>query len=101
MWFDYNDVESLRAAAAQAGGDLSAIIATPVNQNTFLDQEMPSAEYAQAARAICDAAGALLITDEVRSGFRVVRDGIWDVLGAPRHAATRQLIEASRGRSAP
>ena len=83
VWFDFNDVESLKAAAAQAGGDLAAIIATPVNQNTFLDQQLPSAEYARAARAICDAAGALLITDEVRSGFRVVRDGIWDDLGAP------------------
>jgi glutamate-1-semialdehyde 2,1-aminomutase len=83
VWFDFNDVESLKAAAAEAGGDLAAIIATPVNQNTFLEQQLPSADYARAARTICDAAGALLITDEVRSGFRVVRDGIWDDLGAP------------------
>jgi glutamate-1-semialdehyde 2,1-aminomutase len=83
VWFDFNDVESLRAAAAEAGSDLAAIIATPVNQHTFLSQELPTADYAKAARAICDASGALLITDEVRSGFRVARDGIWDELGAP------------------
>jgi len=83
VWFDYNDVESLRAAAAEAGGDLAAIIATPVNQHTFLKQQLPTADYARAARAICDAADAMLITDEVRSGFRVVQDGIWDRLGAP------------------
>jgi glutamate-1-semialdehyde 2,1-aminomutase len=83
VWFDFNDVESLKAAAAQAGPDLAAIIATPVNQNTFLSQQLPTADYARTARQICDAAGALLITDEVRSGFRVARDGIWDELGAP------------------
>ena len=83
LWFDYNDVESLKAAAAQAGDDLAAIIATPVNQNTFLQQALPTADYAKAARQICDAAGAMLITDEVRSGFRVSRDGLWDELGAP------------------
>jgi ABC-type dipeptide/oligopeptide/nickel transport system ATPase component len=38
----------------------------------------------------------------VLAGGAVVEIGpVRDVLGAPRHAATRQLIEASRGRSAP
>ncbi|QUD90245.1 aminotransferase class III-fold pyridoxal phosphate-dependent enzyme [Phenylobacterium montanum] len=83
IWFDYNDVESLRAAATEAGNDLAAIIGTPVNQHAFLKQQLPTADYARAARAICDASGAMLITDEVRSGFRVVADGIWDDLGAP------------------
>lgn len=83
IWFDYNDVESLKAAAAEAGDDLAAIIATPVNQHTFLKQQLPTEAYARAARAVCDQAGALLITDEVRSGFRVSTDGLWDTLGAP------------------
>ncbi|MGA0599368.1 aminotransferase class III-fold pyridoxal phosphate-dependent enzyme [Caulobacter sp. KR2-114] len=82
VWFDFNDVESLKAAAAEAGSDLAAIIATPVNQQAYYKQAMPTVEYAQAARQVCDAAGALLITDEVRTGFRVATDGIWDKLGA-------------------
>jgi glutamate-1-semialdehyde 2,1-aminomutase len=83
VYFDFNDVQSLRAAAKEAGADLAGIIATPVNQHTFLTQELPTPEYAQAARKICDERGAFLITDEVRTGFRCSRDGFWDGLGAP------------------
>jgi glutamate-1-semialdehyde 2,1-aminomutase len=82
IFFEYNNIESLKAAAAQAGNRLAAIIATPVNQNTFVTQQLPTKEYAQAARRLCDQAGALLITDEVRSGFRVSKDGLFDDLGA-------------------
>ena len=82
IWFDFNDVESLKAAVAEADADLAAIIATPVNQPAYYKNAMPTAEYAQAARQACDASGAMLITDEVRTGFRVVTDGIWDKLGA-------------------
>jgi glutamate-1-semialdehyde 2,1-aminomutase len=83
IYFDFNDAASLAAAAAEAGSDLAAIIATPVNQHTFYTQQMPTAEYAKAARKICDERGAYLITDEVRTGFRCSRDGFWDDLGAP------------------
>jgi glutamate-1-semialdehyde 2,1-aminomutase len=83
IYFDFNDVESLLAAAKEAGADLAGIIATPVNQHTFFTQEMPTAEYAKAARKICTERGAYLITDEVRTGFRCSRDGLWDGLGAP------------------
>ena len=83
IYFDFNDTASLAAAAQEAGADLAGIIATPVNQHTFLTQELPTAEYAKAARRICDERGAFLITDEVRTGFRCSRDGIWDGLGAP------------------
>jgi glutamate-1-semialdehyde 2,1-aminomutase len=83
IYFDFNDTASLAAAAKEAGADLAGIIATPVNQHTFLTQELPTAEYAKAARRICDERGAFLITDEVRTGFRCSRDGIWDGLGAP------------------
>jgi glutamate-1-semialdehyde 2,1-aminomutase len=82
LWFNFNDVESLKAAVAEAGDDLAAIIATPVNQHTFLDQQMPTIDYATTARALCDRTGAMLITDEVRTGFRHTRDGVWDTLGA-------------------
>jgi glutamate-1-semialdehyde 2,1-aminomutase len=82
VFYTYNDVASLAAAVAEAGDDLAAIISTPVGHPGFAPQEMPTAEYAQAARALCDAAGAMLITDEVRTGFRVSRQGIWDDLGA-------------------
>jgi glutamate-1-semialdehyde 2,1-aminomutase len=83
IFFDFNDVSSLQAAADQAGDDLAAIIATCVNQPTFVTQQLPTGEYAALARRLCDDKGAMLITDEVRTGFRCSRDGIWDDLGAP------------------
>jgi glutamate-1-semialdehyde 2,1-aminomutase len=83
LFFEYNNAESLRKAAHEAGDRLAGIIATPVNQNAFVTQQLPTLEYARAARQLCDAAGALLITDEVRSGFRCSRDGLFDGLGAP------------------
>ncbi|HEY0799771.1 MAG TPA: aminotransferase class III-fold pyridoxal phosphate-dependent enzyme [Steroidobacteraceae bacterium] len=83
VYFDFNNVESLEAAAKEAGADLAGIIATPVNQHAFLTQEFPTAEYARTARKICDERGAFLITDEVRTGFRCSKDGLWDGLGAP------------------
>lgn len=80
--FDFNDVESLRAAVDKAGDDLAAVVASPIHQNTFHTQVMPTAEYAREARALCDAKGAMLIVDEVRTGFRTARGAIWDALGA-------------------
>lgn len=83
IFYDFNDTASLRAAADLAGLDLAAIVASPINQHVFQTQQMPTVEYATEARKICTERGALLITDEVRTGFRCSRDGIWDGLGAP------------------
>lgn len=79
--FDYNDVASLEAAAAQAKGDLAAVIVTAFRHDLGRDQELPTPEFARAARAVCDAAGAALIIDEVRAGFRLGLGGSWETLG--------------------
>ena len=83
IFYDFNDPASLRLAADSAGTDLAAIVASPINQHAFLTQQMPTVEYALEARRICTERSALLITDEVRTGFRCSRDGTWDDLGAP------------------
>jgi len=77
----YNDVESLAAAVAEAGGDLAAIVASPFRHDAFFDQDEPAADYARAVRAACVKAGALLIVDDVRAGFRLARDCSWARLG--------------------
>jgi glutamate-1-semialdehyde 2,1-aminomutase len=83
IFFDFNDVASLTAAVAEAGDDLAAIIAQPINQPAFAPQAPPTPEYAQAARALATRAGAMLIVDEVRTGYRTTTGSIWDELGAP------------------
>jgi glutamate-1-semialdehyde 2,1-aminomutase len=79
--FDYNDVASLTAAADAAGSDLAGIIITAFRHDNVVDQELPSREFAEAARRICDARGAALILDDVRAGFRLHPGGSWEGLG--------------------
>ena len=79
--FHYNDISSLEEAAAQAGDDLAALIVTAFRHDVRRDQEMPTPEFARAARAICDKAGAALILDDVRAGFRLDLAGSWEPLG--------------------
>jgi glutamate-1-semialdehyde 2,1-aminomutase len=81
IFCDYNDVASLEAAVAEAGDDLAAVFAAPVKHDAFVDQALPDAAYARRARELCDAAGALLVVDDVRAGFRIARDCSWSVVG--------------------
>lgn len=77
----YNDVASLEAAVAAAGDDLAAIFASPFKHDAFTDQADPDPAYARRARALCDETGAMLIVDDVRAGFRLVRDCSWELVG--------------------
>ncbi len=79
--FTYNDVASLERAAREAGDDLAAVLVSPLKHDGFVDQELPTREFAHAARAACDRVKALLILDEVRGGFRLSRTGSWTHLG--------------------
>ncbi len=79
--FAYNDLASLERAARDAGEDLAGVLVSPFKHDGFVDQELPTREFAHAARAVCDRAKALLIMDEVRGGFRLSRTGSWTHLG--------------------
>ena len=84
----YNDVESLNAAAAEAGDDLAAIFAAPIKHDAFIDQQSPDLAYARLAREICDRTGAVLIVDDVRAGFRLARDCSWSTIGVQPDLST-------------
>ncbi|WP_291856134.1 aminotransferase class III-fold pyridoxal phosphate-dependent enzyme [Bradyrhizobium sp.] len=81
LHFEYNDVESLRAAVDQAGQDVAAVLVTAFRHDMGRDLELPTREFAQAARAACVRAGAALIIDEVRAGLRLDVRGSWEALG--------------------
>jgi glutamate-1-semialdehyde 2,1-aminomutase len=76
----WNDPEALIAATDGDEGDqLAAIIAEPLPANMGL---VPPAEgFLELLRARADACGALLILDEVISGFRVCRGGAQELTG--------------------
>ena len=61
----FDDVAAIEQACQQAGGDLAAIVIEPVVE------KLPSQEWLEAARRLCDAAGAVLVFDEMKTGFRL------------------------------
>lgn len=69
----WNDPEALRAAVAEHGDRLAAIVAEPYPANMGLVP--PQDGFLALLREQADASGALLIFDEVISGFRVARGG--------------------------
>jgi glutamate-1-semialdehyde 2,1-aminomutase len=65
----WNDEAAMRATLQANRGEVAAIIIEPVPGNMGLVPPRPG--YLQALRALCDEHGALLIFDEVITGFRV------------------------------
>ncbi|AVF35808.1 glutamate-1-semialdehyde 2,1-aminomutase [Rahnella sikkimica] len=72
----YNDLDSVRAAFEQYPDDIACIIVEPVAGNMNCVPPLP--EFLPGLRAICDEFGALLIIDEVMTGFRVALGGAQD-----------------------
>jgi glutamate-1-semialdehyde 2,1-aminomutase len=66
---DYNDVQQLRDAFARHGNTIACAIVEPVAGNMNLIAPKP--EFLAAMRALCTQYGAVLIFDEVMTGFRV------------------------------
>ena len=58
-----------------------ATTASPFKHDAFIDQALPDPAYAQRARELCDETGAMLIVDDVRAGFRLIRDCSWELVG--------------------
>ena len=69
----YNDVDAVRAAAQAHATDLAAIIVEPVAANMGVVPPAPG--FLPGLRALASEVGALLIFDEVITGFRVGRGG--------------------------
>jgi len=66
---DYNDAAALESAFAKMGKEVAAVIVEPVAGNMNL--VTPKPEFLQALRKLCTQYGAVLILDEVMTGFRV------------------------------
>ncbi|HEV7779195.1 MAG TPA: glutamate-1-semialdehyde 2,1-aminomutase [Luteibacter sp.] len=75
----YNDIDAARVLFAEQGHEVAALIIEPVagNMNCIL----PKDGYLQALRELCTQYGALLIFDEVMTGFRVALGGAQALYG--------------------
>ncbi|QFI53897.1 glutamate-1-semialdehyde 2,1-aminomutase [Aeromonas simiae] len=69
----YNDLASVEAAFAQYGQEIACIIVEPVAGNMNCIPPVPG--FLEGLRALCDRHGAVLILDEVMTGFRVSKQG--------------------------
>ena len=64
---EYNNVEQLEAAFAAMGGELACVIVEPIAGNmNFVRASLP---FMRRLRQLCSQHGALLIFDEVMTGF--------------------------------
>jgi len=76
---EYNDVAGLQAAFAERGAQIAGVILEPVVGN--MGCVVPSPEFLSALRSLTTKHGALLIFDEVMTGFRVAYGGAQSLFG--------------------
>ncbi|KAA0445903.1 MAG: glutamate-1-semialdehyde-2,1-aminomutase [Candidatus Thioglobus sp.] len=79
LTLEYNNIEQVREVFAKVGKSVACIIVEPVagNMNCIL----PVAGFLQGLRDLCDEFGAILIFDEVMTGFRVASGGAQEKFG--------------------
>lgn len=69
----YNDIEHVRETFAEIGSEIACIIVEPVAGNMNCIPPVPG--FLEGLREVCDEYGAVLIFDEVMTGFRVSLGG--------------------------
>ncbi|MDE0597932.1 glutamate-1-semialdehyde 2,1-aminomutase [Dokdonia genika] len=75
---DYNNLEQVKALFAANPGEIAAIILEPVAGN--MGCILPAEGFLQGLRELCDENGALLIFDEVMTGFRLAKGGVQELM---------------------
>ncbi len=73
LTLEYNNLDQVREVFAQLGNEIACIIVEPVAGN--MNCVPPQPGFLEGLREVCDACGALLIFDEVMTGFRVALGG--------------------------
>jgi len=79
LLLEYNDGEGLEELFAERGEEIAAVIVEPVAGNMGVVPPRPG--FLETARALCTAYGAVLIFDEVITGFRVAWGGAQERFG--------------------
>lgn len=66
----WNDVKAFESAIEAHPGDIAGFIATPHHVQTFIDNELPAKGYWKSIESLCRKNGIVLISDDIRHGFR-------------------------------
>jgi len=75
----FNDFKALEALFGRHGGEIAGVIVEPIPANAGLIPPLPG--FLEKLRELCSAYGAVLIFDEVMTGFRLAKGGAQEVLG--------------------
>jgi glutamate-1-semialdehyde 2,1-aminomutase len=75
----FNDIEALKYVFQEKGSEIACVILEPVPANAGL--YLPEPGYLEAIRNLCNEHGALLIFDEVMTGFRLAPGGAQEIYG--------------------
>ena len=75
----FNDIDGVKAAFAELGEQIACVIVEPIAGN--MNMVPPVEGFHETLREECTRSGALLIFDEVMTGFRVARGGAQSVFG--------------------
>ncbi|MCG8452757.1 MAG: aminotransferase class III-fold pyridoxal phosphate-dependent enzyme, partial [Spirochaetales bacterium] len=79
--FPYNDLDALESLLKQHGEDTAAIILTPYGHPLAAPMEDPAPGFLEGAKKLAHCYGALLIFDEIRTGFRLALGGAQERFG--------------------
>jgi glutamate-1-semialdehyde 2,1-aminomutase len=82
MSIAFDDVAALERAVSDAGDRLAAVVIEPVIER------LPADDWIARARELCDSAGAVLIFDEIKTGFRLAPGGYQQWSGVTPDLAT-------------
>jgi glutamate-1-semialdehyde 2,1-aminomutase len=75
----FNDMDAVQTAFAELGEHIACVIVEPIAGNMNMVPPVPG--FHECLRKACSDAGAILIFDEVMTGFRVAKGGAQAVLG--------------------
>jgi len=75
----YNDADAVREAFAEVGANIACVIVEPIAGN--MNMVPPEPGFLETLREQCTASGAVLIIDEVMTGFRVAKGGAQSLYG--------------------
>jgi glutamate-1-semialdehyde 2,1-aminomutase len=86
----YNDAAAAEALFAARGGEIACVLVEPIAAN--MGVVPPRLGFLEALRALCDRHGALLVFDEVMTGFRVAAGGAQELYGVKPDLTTLSKI---------
>lgn len=79
LTLEFNNADQVRSVFAERGKEIAAVIVEPVTGN--MNCIAPRPGFLETLREVCDQSGAVLIFDEVMTGFRVGLGGVQGLYG--------------------